>query len=101
GGRVEHYNRTDGLSSNSVLSFYQDREGSVWVVTSAGGDNFRDLHVLSWAMRQGLSSEAAVAVLASRDGGLWILNDDYNTVQKLKNGRVFTLLPQSGMAGPV
>lgn len=99
-GNVEHYDRTDGLSSNSVLGFYQDREGSVWLVTSAGIDNFRDLHVLSWSMREGLTSDAADSVLASRDGGLWVLND-YNTVQKLKDGKFTTILPRPGLAGHV
>ena len=99
-GRVEHYDRIDGLSSNSVLGFYQDAEGTVWVVTSAGIDNFRDVHVLTWSMREGLSSESAESVLPSHDGGLWILND-YNTVQKLKNGQFTTVLPGPGLAGHV
>lgn len=99
-GRVEHYSQADGLSSNSVLKFFQDAEGTVWVVTSAGIDNFRDLHVLSYSMREGLSSDDAVSVLASRDGGLWVL-DDYNTIQKLKDGRFTTVLPRPGLAGHV
>jgi signal transduction histidine kinase/ligand-binding sensor domain-containing protein len=99
-GRVEHYDRTDGLSSNFVLRFYQDTEGSVWVVTSAGVDNFRDLHVVSYSMREGLSSDGAVSVAASRDGGLWVLND-YNTIQKLKDGKFTTVLPRPGLAGHV
>jgi signal transduction histidine kinase/ligand-binding sensor domain-containing protein len=99
-GHIEHYDSTDGLSSNFVLQFFQDAEGSMWVVTSAGIDNFRDLHVLTYSMREGLSSDGATTVVASHDGGLWILND-YSTIQKLKDGKFTTLLPGSGLAGHV
>ncbi len=99
-GRVEHYSLADGLSSNSVLRFFQDAEGTVWVVTSAGIDNFRDLHVLSYSMREGLASDNTDSVFASRDGGLWVL-DDYDTIQKLKDGRFTTVLPAPGLAGHV
>ena len=99
-GHIEHYDRTDGLSSNFVLKFYQDAEGTVWVVTAAGIDNFRDLHVISYSMREGLSSDGAISVVASRDGGLWVLSD-YNTVQKLKDGKFSTLMPRPGLAGHV
>ena len=99
-GRAEHYDQTAGLSSNSVLRFFQDVEGTIWVVTSAGIDNFRDLAVISYSMRQGLSADGAVSVVASRDGGLWILNN-YDTIQKLKNGQFTTLLPRPGIAGHI
>jgi len=99
-GHLEHYDRADGLSSNFVLRFFQDAEGTVWVVTSAGIDNFRDLHVVSYSMREGLSSDGADSVVASRNGGLWVLND-YNTIQKLDDGQFSTVLPRPGLAGHV
>ncbi|HTD55658.1 MAG TPA: two-component regulator propeller domain-containing protein [Silvibacterium sp.] len=99
-GHTEHYDRTDGLSSNSILKFYQDVEGTLWVVTSAGIDNFRDLHVLSYSMRQGLASDGAISVVASRDGGLWVLSN-YYSIQKLTDGKFVTILPRPGMEGHV
>jgi ligand-binding sensor domain-containing protein len=96
--RVEHFDRTDGLSSNFVQGFFQDQEGTVWVVTSAGIDNFRDLHVASYSMREGLVADGAVSVLASRDGGLWVLENN-QTVQKLQNGRFSTVLPRPDVPG--
>lgn len=93
GSRAEHFGEAEGLTSNSVQSFCQDQEGNVWVVTSLGIDNFRDLPVSSFSMRDGLAADGAVSVLASRTGGVWILNN-YETVQELKDGKFSTLLPQ-------
>jgi len=45
GRKVDHFHSTDGLSSDWVLRFYEDREGNLWVATSKGIDCFRDLRV--------------------------------------------------------
>ena len=47
GTEVDHYENTDGLSSNWVRGILEDREGNVWVATSQGIDMFRDLRVKS------------------------------------------------------
>ncbi len=39
-GRADHFRAADGLSSNSVQNFYEDREGNLWVATSRGIDRF-------------------------------------------------------------
>ncbi|MGB9031393.1 MAG: triple tyrosine motif-containing protein, partial [Acidobacteriaceae bacterium] len=98
GDRVEHFDRADGLSSNSVNSFYQDQEGTIWVVTSAGIDNFRDLHVASYSMHEGLAADGAVSVVASHDGGLWVLENN-EIVQKLQDGTFSMFLPRPGVPG--
>lgn len=72
GHRVDHFSSQDGLSSDRVSRLYEDHEGNLWVVTSAGVDNFRDLQVATFSTREGVSTAEVDSVLASRDGTLWI-----------------------------
>ncbi|MBM7128970.1 sensor histidine kinase [Dyella mobilis] len=69
--RVDHFDSKDGLTSDSVYSFFEDREGNMWVTTSAGIDRFRDFKVWSYTTREGLSVDEVDAVLASHDGKIW------------------------------
>lgn len=86
GGAVDNYRHADGLSSDSVGGFFQDAEGNIWIVTSAGIDNFRKLKVISYSMREGLSAAGAGSVLATRDGTVWIGN--YHALDFLRGGRL-------------
>ena len=73
-GIAEHYGTADGLSGNAVQSFYEDREGNLWVLTDAGIDMFRDTPVVSYSTREGLSQTFIFTVLALQDGSLWVGN---------------------------
>src|SRR6202451_46589 len=85
-GKADHFRSTDGLSSDSVYSFYEDHEGDLWVVTSRGIDRFHDLSVASFSMREGLTSEHVGSVLAVRDGTLWVGNTQ--ALDFLRQGRL-------------
>ena len=74
GADVDHFRTTDGLSSDLISNFYEDREGNLWVATAKGLDCFRDLRVSDFSTREGLSADAVDSVLASRDGAIWIGN---------------------------
>ena len=74
---VDHYGSADGLSSNFVTHFFEDREGNLWVATSNGIDMFRDLRVSTFSAREGLSEDSVDSVLASRDGAIWIGNSGH------------------------
>lgn len=74
GERVDRFGSEVGLSSNTVTSFFEDREGSIWVTTSTGLDRFRDTRVLTFSPAEGLSAAYAGSVLAGDDGRVWIGN---------------------------
>src|SRR5262249_8870227 len=39
-GRTDRYTHADGLSSDDVLQFFEDREENIWVATQDGLDRF-------------------------------------------------------------
>ena len=71
-GKTSTFTHKDGLSSDQVKALFQDREGTVWVGTAAGLDQFHELAVTSLSVDEGLSSGSAHSVLAARDGSVWI-----------------------------
>jgi len=75
-GRSSAFAHNDGLSSDQVYALFEGREGSIWVATAEGLDQFRELPVTSLPMKQGLSSASARSVLAARDGSLWVGTSD-------------------------
>jgi signal transduction histidine kinase/ligand-binding sensor domain-containing protein len=85
-GRMDLFNRSDGLSGDSVTSFLEDREGSIWVATGDGLDHFREFSVPRISVQQGLSSRGISSILAARDGSLWVGASDGLT--RLNKGRI-------------
>ena len=47
GGKTSLFTHNDGLSSDQVYALFEDREGTIWVATSDGLDQFRELPVTS------------------------------------------------------
>src|SRR5271157_2577888 len=94
---VDHYQQTDGLSSDTVLDLFEDREGIVWAVTSNGIDSFRNPSVTTFSAREGLAADAAAGVLASRDGTIWVANA--GSLDQIKDGKVSSIRTGSGLPG--
>jgi signal transduction histidine kinase/ligand-binding sensor domain-containing protein len=97
GNEVDHFDSTDGLSSDAVGRIYQDAEGSIWAVTSEGIDNFRDLRVTSFSTREGLSGAAASSVMARRDGSVWIGN--FEALNALRDNTISGIHTGHGLPG--
>jgi signal transduction histidine kinase len=74
GQRVDRFRSADGLTSDVVRGFFEDREGNLWVATSKGLDCFRDTRVVTFSAREGLATDLASSVFASADGTVWIGN---------------------------
>ena len=69
---IDYFTHADGLSSDTILSLSEDREGNIWAGTERGLDRFRDLPVTTISKREGLSDDTAGSAFASRSGGVWI-----------------------------
>ena len=96
-GKVDRFRARDGLSGDTVQFFYEDREGTVWVLTTRGIEAFRDLAVLSVTSREGLSADLANAVLARRDGSVWI--NAWHSLDVMKDGKITSLNSKNGLPG--
>ncbi len=89
GSRVDHFRSEDGLSSNAVTAFYEDREGNIWVATTKGLDCFRDRRVITFSTSEGLSADIAMSVVATQDGKVWIGNR--GALDALERGKVSSI----------
>ena len=89
GESVDHFGAEDGLSSNTVHDFFEDREGNLWVTTSKGLDFFRENRVVTFSTSEGLPSDVAESVIASDDGTVWISNRA--TLNAIRNGKVISI----------
>ncbi len=96
-GKADHFRSVDGLSSDSVNGFYQDREGDLWVITSRGIDRFHDTPVARFSIREGLTSEAVGSVVATRDGTVWIGNA--GALDFIRQGKVSAIGNRNGLPG--
>jgi signal transduction histidine kinase/ligand-binding sensor domain-containing protein len=97
GESVEHFGKADGLSSDLVNRVYEDREGIIWVTTSAGIDSFADRTITTFSQPEGLSVDAAVSVMASRDGTVWLA--EAGSLDYIRNGEVFSIRSGAGLPG--
>jgi len=71
-GRMDVFAQSNSLSGNAVLAIFEDREGSIWTVTSEGLDRFRNFAVATLTPSQGLSNAGVGAVVADRNGSVWL-----------------------------
>jgi signal transduction histidine kinase/ligand-binding sensor domain-containing protein len=96
-GKISRYRTSEGLSNDTVQGIFEDREGTLWVLTARGIDAFRDLSVTSVTSREGLSADLANAVLATRDGTVWI--NTWHSLDILRDGKVRSLSAHRGLPG--
>jgi signal transduction histidine kinase/ligand-binding sensor domain-containing protein len=68
GSRVDHFTSTDGLTGDVVNQIFEDHEGSMWIVTPQGLDQFYCPPVLTYGEHEGLTGAAVKAVAATTSG---------------------------------
>jgi signal transduction histidine kinase/ligand-binding sensor domain-containing protein len=94
GSRADNFRMADGLSSDSIENFYEDREGTLWVATQRGIDRFHSTPVVTFSIREGLTAERVDSVLASRNDTVWIAN--LLALDFFRDGKLLALKGQKG-----
>jgi ligand-binding sensor domain-containing protein len=69
--QVEHFTQNDGLTSSRTVSVLEDREGSVWIGTSLGLDQFRLTNVVPEPSLKSFPMWGIV-LLGASDGSVYI-----------------------------
>jgi len=98
-GKADHFRRVNGLSGDSVITFFQDREGNLWVTTNGGVDLFRNTSITSFSTQEGVSAAEVRSVLAARDGSLWI--GGRGSLDNLRNGEFAGIKADQGLPGEI
>ena len=89
-GRADWFSEKDGLTSDTVLGVFEDRERNIWVSTTAGLDRFREYCVPTISNKEGLADPYSWSVVAAKDSGIWV--GSLSGLTHFKNGEV-TIYP--------
>ena len=72
---ISIYTKTNGLSSNSILSIMEDRDrpGALWLGTEDGGLNyFNDGNIIPVTLKEGLKDNTVYQIIEDDNGFLWM-----------------------------
>lgn len=68
---IESFRPRDGLSQSTVYALFEDREGSLWVGTKHGLNQFIDRRTMLYTVHENLPSNDAGPVVEDAGGNLW------------------------------
>ncbi len=100
-GGADRFRQADGLSSDTIMDFFEDREGNLWTISPDGIDRFRNLPVATYSRRDGLPANLVGSVSASTSAAVWIgggasammlRNGKLSVLRGLPNKRITSLL---------
>jgi signal transduction histidine kinase/ligand-binding sensor domain-containing protein len=97
-GRLDHYGAANGLSNDSINSIMEDKEGNIWVATTAGIDRFHDLPVSQFTVAEGVNGNTVESVLATKDGMTWF--GTFGALQSIdENDTIRSIRGKDGLPG--
>jgi signal transduction histidine kinase/ligand-binding sensor domain-containing protein len=79
---IERFTQREGLTGDTVLAALEDREGSIWVATTAGLDRFRRRNIVPGGFP--FSGESALAILTDRQAT--VLAGNGHSLMQFRNG---------------
>lgn len=99
-GKLISYTVKDGLPSNHVSPRLEDRQGSLWAVTSEGAAIINDGKVTSLTTKQGLSENALTSIFEDHEGNIWI-GTLHRGLNRVSQQSVAFYSTEDGLAAPV
>ncbi|MBL8115096.1 MAG: response regulator [Acidobacteria bacterium] len=98
-GVLTTFGTKDGLRSNAIIAFHQDRAGNFWVGTYGGGlSRLRpDGTFESLTAREGLTEDRVFAICEDREGSLW-LGTGSGGLNRLRDGKVLSFTTWEGLS---
>ncbi len=100
-GQFQLFGEKDGLTQQDVLSLMEDREGSLWVGTGDGVDQFRAAPFSSYGEADGLPYRIVQSVCEDDTASMWVATQrgvvrfapDGGIDSYLKGTSIYSLLP--------
>jgi len=71
---ADRFTQKDGLSSDTVNTVFQDREGNIWVGSNEGLDCFQENIITAYSVREGLPFDQSPTLATGPDGSIWAGN---------------------------
>ena len=89
------------LSTSTVLSLLEDREGNFWIGTESGGINLlKDTKFTTYTVKNGLSHDVVKSIQEDQQGNLWI-GTDGGGLNLLKDGKLRVYSTRDGLSSNV
>lgn len=86
-GQSVVYSYPDILPDNTILSFFEDRDGNLWIGTQDGLVRFSRSSVTTISRRDGLLNESVSAIYQDRSQTLWIIAET-GRIYRYSDGRL-------------
>jgi diguanylate cyclase (GGDEF)-like protein len=96
-GAVTSFGLEQGLSRRSVRALLRDRQGTLWIGTDLGLNEYRDGRFRALTRRDGLPHDVVVSLAEDRDGNLWV-GTDGGGAARLTGTRVATYGSAQGLS---
>jgi ligand-binding sensor domain-containing protein/AraC-like DNA-binding protein len=88
------------FTSDVIISFFEDREGTLWIGTNGGGlYNLRESKIITYTNKNGLSFNNVYGVFHDSHGRVWMGSKGYGVnYYDFKESRFYTLTTRDGLS---
>lgn len=92
--------KPEEFTSGVITSFYEDREGTLWIGTNGGGlYNLRESKITTYTNKNGLSFNNVYGVFQDSSGRVWVGTKGYGVNYfDFKDNRFHTLSTRNGLS---